>query len=334
MHDPNDRNHPLRVPSSTATASSRSTYPTTRSWSHPSTPTTSRRRCRDPVAATRAALDAPLGSGPIGDLVRRGSTVTIAFPDRVKGGAHEHRAPPGGAATAARRALAAAGVRPEDVRLVCAIGLHRKNHRHEFEDYLGERRSHRVPAQNVVNHDAEDPDGIADLGLSELGDAVQVNSAVVESDLTVLVGHAAGNPCGGFSGGYKMPRHRPHHVALDRLAPHAALALPRRLRAGVRAPLHFRDQLTSIGVSDGAADAAALLLRRRRARLALAPARVHAGAIADVERRPGRSRPRAPTCRCRASPPTCWSSACRGSSTTGAAWAPTRCCSPRRSAPR
>ena len=175
----------------------------------------------------------------------RASTVTIAFPDRVKGGAHD---------TAHRKVvlpllldeLAAAGVRPEDTRLVCAIGLHRKNHRHEFEDYLGREVLDRVPADNIVNHDAEDPDGMADLGLSELGDPVQVNSAVVESDLTVLVGHAAGNPYGGFSGGYKMPatgltswrsiasHHAPRSLYRDDFVP-------------VSARSRFRDQLTSIG---------------------------------------------------------------------------------------
>ena len=171
--------------------------------------------------------------------------MTIAFPDRVKGGAHD---------TAHRKVvlpllldeLAAAGVRPQDTRLVCAIGLHRKNHRHEFEDYLGREVLDRVPADNIVNHDAEDPDGMVDLGLSELGDPVQVNSAVVESDLTVLVGHAAGNPYGGFSGGYKMPatgltswrsiasHHAPRSLYRDDFVP-------------VSARSRFRDQLTSIG---------------------------------------------------------------------------------------
>ena len=62
-----------------------------------------------------------------------------------------------------------------------------------------------MPPENLVNHDAEDPDAMADLGLSSLGDPVQVNRAVLESDLTILIGHTAGNPYGGFRGGYKMP---------------------------------------------------------------------------------------------------------------------------------
>lgn len=40
----------------------------------------------DPVAATRQALDNPLGSPPISELVGPGDKVAIAFPDRVKGG--------------------------------------------------------------------------------------------------------------------------------------------------------------------------------------------------------------------------------------------------------
>jgi hypothetical protein len=171
--------------------------------------------------------------------------VTIAFPDRVKGGAH---------ATAHRKVvlpllldqLADAGVRMEDVRLVCAIGLHRKNRREEFLSYLGPEVLARVPADNVVNHDAEDPANMADLGASALGDPVQVNRAVVDSDLTVLVGHTAGNPYGGFSGGYKMPS-----TGLTSWRSIASHHSPRSLYREDFVPVstdsRFREQLTAIG---------------------------------------------------------------------------------------
>ncbi|MEO7351025.1 MAG: lactate racemase domain-containing protein [Marmoricola sp.] len=200
---------------------------------------------QDPVAATRAALAHPLGTGPIGDLVNRGSTVTIAFPDRVKGGAHE---------TAHRKVvlpllldeLGAAGVHTSEVRLVCAIGLHRKNRPEEFLDYLGREVLDRVPATNILNHDAEDPDGMVDLGVSELGDPVQVNRAVVESDLAIMIGHTAGNPYGGFSGGYKMPA-----TGLTSWRSIASHHAPRSLYRDDFVPVstrsRFRDQLTAIG---------------------------------------------------------------------------------------
>lgn len=158
----------------------------------------------DPVEATRDAIRNPVGMRPLGDLVGAGSKVTIAFPDRVKGGAHP---------TAHRRVtipilvdeLARAGVHRRDITLVCAIGLHRKNSMDEFAGYLGRDVVASFEPGQIVNHDAEDPDGIVALERSDLGDVVEMNKQLVDSDLTILISHAAGNPYGGFSGGYKMP---------------------------------------------------------------------------------------------------------------------------------
>jgi nickel-dependent lactate racemase len=236
----------------------------------------------DPVASTRAALANPLGSAPLPDLVKAGSTVTVAFPDRVKGGAHD---------TAHRRVvlplileqLAVAGVRPQDVRLVCAIGLHRKNRPEEIAGYLGREVLDRLPPAAVVNHDAEDPDGMVDLGPSGLGDPVQVNRAAVESDLTVLVGHTAGNPYGGFSGGYKMPA-----TGLTSWRSIASHHSPRSLYRDDFVPVstasRFRDQLTAIGQTMEAAMAQPFfsidaVLDSRSRQLG-----VFAGSIPDVER--------------------------------------------------
>ena len=42
----------------------------------------------DPWEATRRALAAPVGLPPLAELAKPGQKVVIAFPDRVKGGAH------------------------------------------------------------------------------------------------------------------------------------------------------------------------------------------------------------------------------------------------------
>jgi len=199
----------------------------------------------DPRAATRSALAQPLGSAPIPELVGKGSVVTIAFPDRVKGGsqptAHRKLAVP-----AVLDELERAGVRLDDVRLVCAIGLHRKNRLEEFRDYLGDEVVSRVPAANLVNHDAEDPAGMVDLGESALGDPVAMNRNLADSDLSVMIGHTAGNPYGGFSGGYKMPstgltswrsiaaHHSPRSIYRDDFVPASTQS-------------RFREQLSAIG---------------------------------------------------------------------------------------
>ena len=278
----------------------------------------------DPVAATREALADPLGSGPIGDLVGPGDTVTIAFPDRVKGGAHDtaHRKVvlpllldelAGGRRTApghpaGLRDRAAPQEPPPRVR-----GLPRPRGARP-----GAGRQHRQPRRRGPRRHGRPRRS------PSLGDPVQVNNAVVESDLSILVGHAAGNPYGGFSGGYKMPatgltswrsiasHHAPRSLYRDDFVP-------------VSARSRFRDQLTSIGAGDGGADAAAVLQRRRRARLAVPPAR--GPGRPDRRRRAGHlaaGRPSAPTSRSPASRPTCCWSGSRATSTTAPAWAATR----------
>src|SRR5699024_9141228 len=124
--------------------------------------------------------------------------------DRVKGGTQP---------TAHRRVtvpllvseLERAGVSRRDIRVVVAIGLHRKNTPDEIAEYLGPEVIELLGHDQIINHDAEDPDGIIDLPDSELGDVVQMNRLLAESDLSIMISHAAGNPYGGFSGGAKMP---------------------------------------------------------------------------------------------------------------------------------
>lgn len=158
----------------------------------------------DPVGATREALRRPLGAKPIGEQVNSGSKVVIGFPDRVKGGFQE---------TSHRRVtihlvldeLARAGVKDENIKLICGIGLHRKNTQEEFAQYLGEDIVRRFGQTGLYNHDAEDPKGIVSLGETDNGNWVDFNREAYEADLTVLLGHTMGNPYGGYSGGYKMP---------------------------------------------------------------------------------------------------------------------------------
>ncbi len=199
----------------------------------------------DPLSATRQALAHPLGSPPIGELVGPGSRVVIAFPDRVKGGNH---------ATSHRQVvipllvdeLVAAGVDEQDITLICAIGLHRKNTDDEFRAYLGDAIVDRFQGDRLVNHDPEDPDGIVNLGTTAHGDVVEVNRLVVEAELAIMIGHSSGNPYGGFSGGYKMPctglttwrsircHHTPGTMYRNDFVP-------------ISSGSHFRHQLTQIG---------------------------------------------------------------------------------------
>jgi len=158
----------------------------------------------DVESATREAIQNPIGMPPISELVGPGSTVTISFPDRVKGGFQEnsHRKT---AIPILIEACLQAGVAKKDILLICSNGLHRKNTNEEIRLILGEQVYNEfMPTHQIVNHDSEDWEHLVDLGYDELGDRVIMNRDVFESDLPILIGHVLGNPYGGYSGGYKM----------------------------------------------------------------------------------------------------------------------------------
>lgn len=198
----------------------------------------------DSVQATRDALEGPVGTKPLRELVGPRSKVAIAFPDRVKGGSHEgaHRKV---ALPLILRTLERAGVGAEGIELVCAIGLHRKNTWEEMRDYL--------PAEviadfggRIANHDAEDPDGVVDLGRTDHGDPVAFNATCANSDLCIVLGHVMGNPYGGYSGGYKTST-----TGLTTWRSIAAHHTPATMHRSDFVPItprsHFRSQLRDIG---------------------------------------------------------------------------------------
>ena len=152
---------------------------------------------------TLKSIRNPIGMPPLSELAFPGAKCVIVFPDRVKGGEH---------ATAHRKIciplileeLSAAGVRKQDILLVCSNGLHRKNTETEIRGVLGnELFGEFWPSGQIVNHDSEDYDNLVDLGTTERGDPVLMNKAVFEADVAILIGHVQGNPYGGYSGGYK-----------------------------------------------------------------------------------------------------------------------------------
>ncbi len=156
----------------------------------------------DSVEATRKALEAPLGFPPLRELGGPGKKVVIAFPDRVKGGAN---------ATSHRKIaipmiieeLLKGGTKLENITLVCAMGLHRQNTLEEWYWYLGKETVDKFWPDRLVNHDGEAAD-LCDFGTDKMGNVVLCNRMLAEADVPIVIGHCAGNPYGGYSGGYKM----------------------------------------------------------------------------------------------------------------------------------
>ncbi len=142
----------------------------------------------DPDAAIADALEHPLGdTPPLRALLRGGMKLTIAFDDVSL------PLPPMRAPDVRQRVIEAvldlaaeAGV--DDVVLVAALALHRRMTDDELRHALGERIFNAfAPHDLLTQHDAEDPDNLVHLGLTDEGEDVELNRRAVESDLLVYV---------------------------------------------------------------------------------------------------------------------------------------------------
>jgi lactate racemase len=142
----------------------------------------------DPDDAVRHALTHPEGdSPPLPDLLHAGMRLTIAFDD-ISLPLPPMRQPDNRQRVieAVLDLAAAAGV--DDVVLICALALHRRMTEAELRHALGDRIYDAfAPHGLLLQHDAEDPDGLVHLGCTDLGEDVEINRRAAESDLLVYV---------------------------------------------------------------------------------------------------------------------------------------------------
>src|SRR4051794_39521743 len=142
----------------------------------------------DPDAAIRHALLHPLGdSQPLPSLLRPGMKLTIAFDD-ISLPLPPMRSPDirQMVIEAVLEMAAEAGV--DDVVLIAALALHRRMHDHELRHALGDRVYDAFEPNGLLwQHDAEDPDGMLHLGVTDQGEDVEINKRAAESDLLVYV---------------------------------------------------------------------------------------------------------------------------------------------------
>ena len=198
----------------------------------------------DPREATRRALESPSGIPPLRELGGPDKKVVIGFPDRVKGGFHAkcHRRV---AIPMIVEELLKGGTKLENITLLCAVGLHRKNTYEDWLWYLGKDIVDQFWPDRIVNHDADSPD-LCDFGKDEMGNPVQCNRLIAESDLPIVIGHCTGNPYGGYSGGYKMVV--TGLTGWESIASHhVPSTMHRRDWMGASTSSHMRRQFKSIG---------------------------------------------------------------------------------------
>src|SRR5438445_5849514 len=140
-----------------------------------------------PGAAIRRALLHPENSEPLPALLRPGMRLTIAVDDVSLPLPPMRRPDVRQRVIEAVHDLAAqAGV--DDVVLIAALSLHRRMTEAELRHAVGDRVYDAfAPHGLLLQHDAEDPDGLVHLGCTAAGEDVEISKRAATSDLVVYV---------------------------------------------------------------------------------------------------------------------------------------------------
>jgi nickel-dependent lactate racemase len=144
--------------------------------------------------AIQATLAQPIGSPPLSELASPGDRACIVFTDSTRA-CPDHLLVP-----ALLGELERAGVRDEDITLLCATGLHRPSTRKEKLAKLG---GGILARYRVIDNEPQNPAALVELGITPSGAPVQVHRAAIEADLSIATGIVEPHQYAGYSGGGK-----------------------------------------------------------------------------------------------------------------------------------
>ena len=146
----------------------------------------------DPAGALSYALQAPLESRPLRELVRADQTVAVVFSDITRPTPNYLILP------AVLDELQ--HVPPEHIVLCNALGTHRPNTSDELRQMLGEAL---VDTYRIEQNKADDPATQVCLGTSSFGHEIWINRTYMTADVKILTGFIEPHFFAGFSGGGK-----------------------------------------------------------------------------------------------------------------------------------
>src|SRR5689334_21080269 len=126
-----------------------------------------------------AALDAPIDSPPLEDLINAGYTVLIVASDatRATGSAQ--------IINLLVRRLIQNGTAPGDIAIIFATGIHRAVRPEEKTQLLTSFIAQRI---RTIDHDANDSAQLIQIGMMECGTPIEVNRALKEYSKVIITG--------------------------------------------------------------------------------------------------------------------------------------------------
>jgi len=146
----------------------------------------------DEAAAVRDALEEPIGSPPLRDIVSASDRVAIVFSDLTR--------PMPTARVLPHLLSELAHVPDKQILLINALGTHRGNTPGELDEILGPDVARRYP---ILQHDAWDKENLVEVGTSSFGHLILINRAYCEADIRIVTGLIEPHLFAGFSGGPK-----------------------------------------------------------------------------------------------------------------------------------
>jgi len=150
-----------------------------------------------------AALDDPIDSETLENIVEAGDSVLIVVPDATR------KAATGQIVNLLVRRLIATGVAPFDIRIIFATGIHRPVTEEEKRELLTPFIAQRI---RTIEHNSRDLMRLAglesnqfvDFGTTKRGTPIELNRALVEHDKIILIGGVNFHYFAGFGGGRKL----------------------------------------------------------------------------------------------------------------------------------
>lgn len=137
-------------------------------------------------AVIEAAIQNPINSPKLNELISSDSVVSICFDDisvPLPPMKNDIRAI---AAQKVLEVIKSQGIDKKNINFICATGLHRKCKPNEFKHILGKEIYHKYQ-DRIFNHDAEDKSNLITLGQTERGNQIEINKMAAQSDLIIYL---------------------------------------------------------------------------------------------------------------------------------------------------
>ncbi len=134
----------------------------------------------------KEAIDNPIDSPPLEDLIEPSSRIAICFDDVSIPLPLMKQEVRSLAAEVIIEKLLGLGIKKENLIFICATGLHRKCKPKELRNILG-KKVYRTFQNQIFNHDASDKNNLITLGHLKTGEEIEINRIAAEADLIIYL---------------------------------------------------------------------------------------------------------------------------------------------------